>query len=165
MVHPLAVPFALPGPEAAPPRVSPLGMPHFVTQLAGTLLVPFTLAILLQPWVDDQLAQRDVLAFRTTFGFDVGEVANEWGGSYWGFTAITPDGIAEEAGLRAEDVPFTRHGGSGMALRGAIGRARAGEEACFEVINLRERRAGRDGFRTVCLPPQDPARPIRPVGR
>jgi hypothetical protein len=149
MARPLAVPFGLPD-RMAPPRVSLPGMPHFVVLLGGLLLCPFFVVVGLHPWLDDQLAQREVLAVRAAFGFDVGEVANEWGGTYWGFTAITPGGVAERAGLRAEDVP---HGIPGLTVDWAIRQARAGEEACFQVANMRDRRAGRDGTRTVCLQP------------
>jgi len=160
MARTLAVPFALPDRRA--PRASPLGVPQFVLLVVGVLLVPFILIALLHPWVDDQLAQREVLAFRAAFGFDVGQVANEWGGTYWGFTAITPGGAADRAGLRAEDVPFARHGSPGLLLRWAIRQAQRGEEACLRVMNMRDSRAGRDGSRTACLGTTPAAEPVEP---
>ncbi len=159
MTRALAVPFALPNRAAGPQQAALLGMPHFVALLAGVLLVPFIVVVGLHPWLDDQLAQREVLGFRAAFGFDVGEVANEWGGTYWGLTAITPGGLADRAGLRAEDVP---HGIPGLTLRSAIQQAGAGHEACLHVVNIRDRRAGRDGSRTACLGTTRAAAPLEP---
>jgi hypothetical protein len=153
-----AVPFALPHRRGVP--ASPLGMPQFVVLLGGLLLCPFFVALGLHPWLDDQLAQRQVLGSRAEFGFDVGEVANEWGGTYWGFTAITPGGVAERAGLRAQDVP---HGIPGLTVHAAIRQASAGDEACFHVTNMRDARAGWDGSRSVCLGTTRTAEPLQPT--
>jgi hypothetical protein len=160
MARPLVVPFALPNRAAGPQHAVPLGVPQFVVLLGGLLLCPFFVVVGLHPWLDDQLAQRKVLAFRAEFGFDVGEVVNEWGGTYWGFTAITPGGVAERAGLRAEDVPY---GIPGLTVHGAVRQARAGNEACFHVMNMRDARAGRDGSRSVCLGTTQTAEPLQPA--
>ena len=161
MARPLAVPFALPAARA--PRASPLGMPQFVVLLTGVLLVPLFVLSLLYPWGLELWARRDVLAYRAAFGFDVGDVPTDAGYDYWGFTSVTPGGLAAHARLRAGDVIRSHHGTPGSFLHGALREAVVGREACLDVHNMPARLAGLRLDRTVCLGTTRAAEPIEPT--
>ena len=138
-------------------------MPQFVVLLAGVLLVPLFVLWLLYPGGLDLWARHDVLAYRAAFGFDVGDVLTDAGYNYWGFTSVTPGGLAARAGLRAGDVIRTHHGTPGGFLHGALGDAVEGREACFDVHNMPARLAGLRLDRTVCLGSTRAAEPIEPT--
>jgi hypothetical protein len=149
-----AVPFGLPG--LAGERRPLLWWPQLAVLAGGVLLVPFSLVILLHPQIDHAFAKREIPAYQHAFGFEVGQVPNDLGGTYWGFTRVTRGGAADRAGLRADDVIFTFHGTPAFTLRWAIDSALTGQEACFRVVNMRD--AGVYAERTVCLArPQPPA--------
>lgn len=162
MARPLAVPFALPGCAAAPQRASPLGMPQFIVLLAGVLLVPAIILVLIYPVGLDFLAKDNVRAHRAAFGFDVGGLATDTGDTTWGITRVTPGGLADRAGLRAGDVIFTYHGTPASFLEWALHAASTGTEACLEVANMPARLAGMRLDRTVCLGSARTADPMAP---
>jgi len=161
MARALAVPFALP--DVRVPRASPLGMPQFVSLLAGVLLVPLFVLWLLYPGGLDIWARHDVLAYRAAFGFDVGDVPTDAGYDYWGVTSVTPGGLAARAGLRAGDVIRSHHGTPGSFLHGALREAVEGREACLDVHNMPARLAGLRLDRTVCLGTTRAAEPLEPT--
>jgi hypothetical protein len=161
MTRALTVPFALPQRRASHP--SSLGMPHFVVLLAGVLLVPLVIQFLIYPSGVDAFERHEVLAYRGQFGFDVGDVPTGEGDAYWGFTRVTPGGLADRGGIRAGDVIATHHGTPGGYLHGALRNAAAGREGCLEVHNMPVRRAGRLLDRTVCLGSPRPAELVEPT--
>jgi hypothetical protein len=153
MMRAALVPFALPGPAAR--RMPLLGLPQLVLLLGGVLLVFVTIVLLLHPAPIEALTRRDVLAYRATYGFDVGAVKDEPGYEAWGITGIVPGGAAERAGLRVDDVVYPQ-GTSASQLLWALQRASAGHPACLTVYSLRDQRRVREALREVCL--ERPAR-------
>lgn len=161
MARTLAVPFALPNGRV--PCASPLAIPHYMMLLAGVLLVPSIILLLIYPIGMDFLAKDNVLTHRAAFGFEVGSVATDGGDTTWGITRVTAGGLAERAGLRAGDVILTYHGTPGSSFEWALLAASAGREACLDVSNMPARLAGMRLDRKVCLGSDRTADPMAPA--
>jgi hypothetical protein len=144
-----AVPFGLPVPRGTAPI---LWSPQAAILSVGLLLAPILMFALLTPWLVQVLARQEVLTHAQTFGFDVGELRDAQGGTYWGFTAVAPGGAASRAGLQVRDVIWNPHtDASASTLLRAVQAASRGEDACFDVHNLDDNRQGRDALRRICL--------------
>jgi hypothetical protein len=141
-----AVPFALPSPGSAAPRLPLLGAPQFAVLLLTLVLVPIAIVLLAHPALPDALDRRAALRDRETFGYAVGYLRTRGGLPYWGVTAVTPGGRAARAGLRAGDVFVDRS----PSLLWAVSEAAAGRRACVEVWNVHAE--PREAVRAVCLP-------------
>jgi hypothetical protein len=138
-------------------------MPQYMMLLAGVLLVPSIILLLIYPIGMDFLAKDNVLTHRAAFGFDVGGVATDSGDTTWGITRVTAGGLAERAGFRAGDVILTYHGTPGHFFEGALLAAAAGTEACIDVSNMPARLAAMRLDRKVCLGSERTADPMAPT--
>jgi hypothetical protein len=125
----------------------PLGASQFVMLLAGVALVPLCIFLLLYPWILDALDRREVLRYRSAFGYAVGDVPTDRGVAYWGVTSVTAGSRADRAGLRRHDVMV----GNGGSLLWAVQEAGAGRRACIEVWNVDDDGVRGSPVRTVCF--------------
>jgi hypothetical protein len=155
MMRAALVPFAVPGRVLRPMPL--LGLPQLVLLIGGVLLVCLTILLLIYPVVVQAWARHDVLAYRETYGFDVGMVMDDRGYEVWAFTRIVPGGPAAKAGLQVEDVIYSYHDDSSASqLLWALDSASTGRQGCLDVRNLRDRRTLREALRRVCLERPDP---------